>query len=325
MKNKYLAVSIPTGIGLEIGGYAGDFGYIAREFSKYFKLIINPNAVNGGILSAVNENMLYTEGYALDEFLAGKINLKEVTVQNKIGVIFDKSIPNDILNVHINTLNALQIVEGYDILPYDITDEEVGIEFSIDKTSNISSGNIKNPKTLLKSAERLIKSGADVIAAVCFFQNYKEADDINYTNGNGTDPIGGVEAVISHLLVKEFNIMCAHSPAFDTLDISFKRENKKVASEVISSTYLPCVIKGLSFAPKITKENGISYKDIKGFVVPRSALGSKGVLACVRNNIPVYTVQNKTPLNIDSQKMKINVKMDFEDYISCLEHLKETI
>ena len=58
MKN-IIALSIPTGIGAEIGGYAGDAGAIAREFSKYFRVIVNPNVVNAGILSAINNDMLY--------------------------------------------------------------------------------------------------------------------------------------------------------------------------------------------------------------------------------------------------------------------------
>ena len=45
-----IAISIPTGIGADIGGYAGDFGYLSRRFSKYFHTVINPNAVNGGVL-----------------------------------------------------------------------------------------------------------------------------------------------------------------------------------------------------------------------------------------------------------------------------------
>ena len=47
---RHIAFSLPTGIGAKIGGYAGDIGHIVREFSKYFKVIVNPNAVNGGIL-----------------------------------------------------------------------------------------------------------------------------------------------------------------------------------------------------------------------------------------------------------------------------------
>ena len=62
-KKNIIALSIPTGVGAEIGGYAGDAGYVAREFAKYFKLIVNPNVVNAGILSAINDNMYYVEGY----------------------------------------------------------------------------------------------------------------------------------------------------------------------------------------------------------------------------------------------------------------------
>ena len=76
-----IALSLPTGIGATIGGYAGDFGYIAREFSKYFYTIVNPNAVNGGILSAINYDMSYLEGYLFDEFFKGAINItpKKIT------------------------------------------------------------------------------------------------------------------------------------------------------------------------------------------------------------------------------------------------------
>ena len=70
-----VALSLPTGIGATIGGYAGDFGYIARQFSKYFYTIVNPNAVNGGILSAINYDMAYLEGYLFDEFFKGAISI----------------------------------------------------------------------------------------------------------------------------------------------------------------------------------------------------------------------------------------------------------
>ncbi len=74
-KKNIIALSVPTGVGAEIGGYAGDAGHVAREFSKYFKVIVNPNVVNAGILSAIDENMYYVEGWAFDEFFNGKIKL----------------------------------------------------------------------------------------------------------------------------------------------------------------------------------------------------------------------------------------------------------
>lgn len=320
---KTIAISIPTGVGLQIGGYAGDFGYIAREFSKYFDVIINPNGVNGGILSAINQNMYYLEGYAFDEFLCGNLNLIKAQKPNKIGIIFDLGIPRNILNIHYNTINALKIVCGIDIIEPVMTDENVGVDFYIDKKTLISTGTLKNPKTLINAGKKLIESGAEAIGVVCNFNDYDEIDDKNYTSASGVDPIGGVEAVISHLLTKEFNIPCAHSPAFSALEISEKIENPKVASELISSTYLPCVIRGLEFAPQFSKDERLSYKDIEAFVVPYKTMGSKGVLGAYKNNVPIYTVKNNSQLNIGCNELSISAKMEFEDYFSCLKYLKE--
>lgn len=319
---RFLAISVPTGIGLEFGGYAGDFGSIAREFSRSFNLIINPNAVNGGILSAINQNMLYTEGFAFDEFLCGSTNLVPQQEPNKIGVILDCAIPQNILNIHINTINALKTVCGIDIAPPQITKEPVNVEFSINKETKISSGNIKNPSTLLDAGKKLIAQGAGAIAVICYFKDCEENDDTNYTNAKGVDPIGGVEAVISHFLVKELNLPCAHSPAFAAVEISKKLENPKVAAELISSTYLPCIIKGLEFAPQFTRCGGISNKDLAGLVVPSSALGSAAVLGAHKNKIPIYAVKNHSQLNVGCTELNLSGIIQFESYKECLEYLK---
>ncbi len=331
MKN-IIALSIPTGVGAEIGGFAGDAGYVAREFSKYFRVIVNPNVVNAGILSAINNDMYYVEGYAYDEFFCGKINLypNPVNKLNKIGVIFDKSIPQNILNIHLNTIEALKIVKGYDIPYFEITDEPAGIFLSKD-SSGVSTGCVENEKTLYRAAKRLIEKGCEALAVVCFFND--ECEDEDYNNGTGVDPVGGIEAVISHYLTYKFMVPCAHSPAFSGLDISFKKMNKKVASEFISSTYLPCILDGLSIAPLLSKEKGISNKDVKCLIVPDGTLGSKAVLSALKNGIEICAVNNKTVLSIDCNKLEENVIMTgvspineikrFQNYEDCLKYIKD--
>ena len=42
---------------------------------------------------------------------------------NKIGVIFDCAIPQDILNVHLNTISALKMVQGIDTVAIEYTAE----------------------------------------------------------------------------------------------------------------------------------------------------------------------------------------------------------
>ena len=123
------ALIVPTGIGASIGGFAGDASKWARKLADKCKLIVNPNVVNAACFSGITENMLYVEGYSLDQFFKKQCSL-EYSKNNKIGVVFDKAIPQKIINVHINTINAVKTVYDIDII-YQITDEEVGVEFFI--------------------------------------------------------------------------------------------------------------------------------------------------------------------------------------------------
>lgn len=48
----------------------------------------------------------------------------------------------------------------------------------------------------------------------------------------GVDLLAGVEAVISHLVVKEFQIPCAHAPAMAPIPLSLSLSPKSAAEEV---------------------------------------------------------------------------------------------
>ena len=88
---------------------------------------------------------------------------------------------------------------------------------------------------------------------------------------------------------------------------------------MISSTYLPCIIQGLSIAPDIKKYNDgeIKNKDVNCLIVPYSATGFPAVVSCVKNNIEVVFVKNKTVLNITADKLNIKGRI-FGDYRTCL-------
>lgn len=313
MKKMY-AFSIPTGIGAEFGGYAGDAGFIARKFAEHFELIVNPNVVNAGSITALTQNMIYLEGYAFDKYLTGEIFLKKRD-KTKLGVILDVEIPHDVLNIHLNTIEAYKIVKGCDICVI-YTKKPVGIEFSVH--GGVSTGCVKNPSALLDAAQELVLQGVDAIAIVCYFP---DAEDNNYMQGVGIDPIGGIEGVLSHLISSEFNVPSAHAPAFSSLDISYKLENPKLSAETVSATYLPCVLDGLMQAPSYlrakTKE-ALRLPD--GLIVPSGALGSYGVLGAIKNNIPIYAVKNKSVLDVGADKLGLRV-MEFESYDDCLNYL----
>ena len=297
------AFIVPTGIGASIGGYAGDASTYARKFAQKSKLIVNPNVVNAGGFSGITDNMLYVEGYSLDSFFKGEINLLPSN-DNKIGIVYDKAIPNDVLNIHINTQNAVKTIYGINLCEYEETDQDVGVEFFINN-EGISVGNVKNISTLEASCQKLIDKGCDAIAIVCMFEE-PESDNADYSNGQGVDPVGGVEAIISHDISKKFKIPCAHSPAFADYQIYPDLVNPKSASEYITPTFLPCILLGLSNAPKISTDltKGINITNLDYLVMPYNCLGSTPVFEALKRGVKVYAVkENKTELDVTKGKL----------------------
>ena len=296
------AFIVPTGVGASIGGYAGDASTYARKISQYSKLIVNPNVVNAGCFSGITPNMLYTEGYTLDSFFKGEISLIP-SQNNKIGIIYDRAIPQDVLNVHINTQNAVQTVYGTNIYSYEITEESAGIEFYV-TDDRISTGTISNISTVENACQKLLDKGCEAIAIVCLFKDDNQNEE--YANGLGVDPVGGVEAVISHDISKKFKVPCAHSPAFSDYQIYPDLINPKSASEYITPTFLPCILLGLSQAPKISENpnEGINIKHIDFLAMPYNSLGSTPVYEALKKGIPVFAVlENKTELNITKENL----------------------
>ncbi len=309
------AFIVPTGIGASIGGFAGDASCYARKVAEHARLIVNPNVVNAGCFSGITDNMLYVEGYAIDEFFKGNLSLTPQK-NNKIGVIFDKAIPQEVLNVHINTINAAKIVYGINITEYIITDEEVGVYF--ENKGNYSTGGITSPETLITTAKKLISNGANAIAVVCRFEEDVSSD---YANGIGVDPIGGVEAIISHYITRELKIPCAHSPAFDNIEISTDIVDPRCSAEYITPTFLPCILLGLQNAPAINKIGGYTIDNLDFLLMPHNALGSIPVFEAFKRNIPVYAIkENKSLLNVTSDKIyrKCGILYTYEEFLEGL-------
>ena len=312
------AFIVPTGVGAQIGGFAGDASSYARKFAKKTKLIVNPNVVNAGGFSGITDNMFYVEGYSLDEFFKGKLNLVP-SYKNKIGVVFDRAIPRDVLNVHINTMNAVKCVYGIDILGFEVTEENVGVEFVLEN-NGISTGSVRNPKTLLDASEKLLKNGCNAIAIVCLFDDAEELN-AGYSDGIGTDPVGGVEAIISHYISKELKVPCAHSPAFQDFQIYPELVDIKSSSEYITPTFLPCILLGLSIAPQFSVSEGISINNLDYLVMPYDSLGSTPVFEALKRGIKVYAIkENKTALNVVPESISDNI-ITLSRYDECLELL----
>ena len=311
---------IPTGVGCEIGGFAGDALPAAKLLASATGcLVTHPNVMNGGMLSEKDERIFYVEGYSLDRFARAEIGLKKVN-QQKIGIIFDKKIENEILLRHLQVADACIATLGIDITSYVITDEPVGIVIS-DELSGLSSGYVRNPETLIKAGKSLINQGITAIAIVTRFPDEIDVENVNlYREGKGIDVIAGVEAVISHLISKYLKIPCAHAPALAPIDLKVNLD-PRAAAEEIGYTFLPSVLIGLSTAPDLidlkdyNDKVTISPHDIDSIVVPSGALGGEAVLACMERDLNIIAVKNEGVLNVSDKWFDYKKLFKVDNYI----------
>jgi len=65
--------------GAKIGGYAGDGLPTARAFASVVdRLIAHPNILNGALMYWPMSNVLYVEGFGMDQFFSGHWGLRPV-------------------------------------------------------------------------------------------------------------------------------------------------------------------------------------------------------------------------------------------------------
>ncbi|GAA6620675.1 DUF3326 domain-containing protein [Scytonema sp. NUACC26] len=318
---------VPTGVGASIGGYAGDALPIAKALARVCdRLITHPNVLNGANLYWNLPNTLYVEGYGLDKFAAGEWGLRPV-YQNRIGLILDKGIEPELQLRHLQAADAARATLGLSLTDYVITDAPLEVKLQT-SASGVSWGTIGNPDSLLRAASVLIeKAGAEAIAVVARFpDNIDEEIEQKYRQGKGVDPIAGAEAVISHLIVRTFQIPCAHAPAFlpPPLDPNL---SPRSAAEELGYTFLTSVLVGLSRAPqfligtshqlteqetKINTNTGAKTGDIwanevDAVIVPATACGSSALLSLSQSRrCQIVTVEeNQTQIQVRPQPLGI--------------------
>ncbi|MEH2323934.1 MAG: DUF3326 domain-containing protein [Nostoc sp.] len=315
MNRPYTAILIvPTGVGAAIGGYAGDALPVARVIAQVCdRLITHPNVLNGASLYWNLPNAFYVEGYGLDKFASGCWGLRPVR-NNKVGLLLDQGIEPELRLRHIQAADAVRATLGLTITDYVITDAPLNVELRT-TASGASWGTIGNPDSLLRAAEILIKkAGAEAIAVVARFPDDIDSEAVQkYRHGEGVDPLAGAEAVISHLLVRTFQISCAHSPALlsepPQADLS-----PRSAAEELGYTFLPCVLVGLSRAPQFiiekrqiaSQQEDIWVDEVDAAIAPATACGSSALLSLSQRRCQIITVEeNKTLIKVPPQPLRI--------------------
>ena len=305
---------VPTGVGAAIGGYAGDALPVARAVSQISdRLITHPNVLNGAQLYWSLDNTYYVQGYALDRFAAGNWGLHPIR-QNQVGLLLDRGIEPELRLRHIQAADATRATLGLSLTDYVVTDAPLEVELRTAK-SGASWGTIGNPGSLLRAADKLInQGGAEAIAVVARFPDDDDSIELqNYRHGAGVDCLAGAEAVISHLIVRNFGIPAAHAPALKPLAVD-PEVSPRAAAEELGYTFLPCVLVGLSRAPQFVTQSGsfspetIWSNSVDAAIVPYSACGGSAILSFASLSTEIIAVtNNSTQINVPPEPLGIKV------------------
>lgn len=314
-------MTIPTGIGARVGGYAGDALPVARALAAAVdRLITHPNVLNGASAFWPIANAFYVEGFGLDNFCRGDLNLRPVR-SNRIGIVFDREIEPDLRLRHRHVIQAARATLGLDVAIEVESDRPFGVKLAT-TSAGASSGSLQDPLALLDAAEQALMSGAEALAIVARFPD--ELDTANYCQGVGVDPVAGMEAILSHLVAREFHVPCAHSPAM-RVEARPVPVSDRAAAEELGFTFLPCVLAGLSRAPRWmppekSAATDMTAADVDVVIAPATAFGSPGILALAgRSPAPLFVAvrENTSVMRVTPTDLQIPARV-VDSYLAAI-------
>lgn len=285
---------VPTGLGAEIGGHAGDANPVAKLVANACDILItHPNVVNASDINEMTENTLYTEGSILDRFLEGEIKLKPVRTHNKILLAVNRPLRNDT----INAVSAARATIGAHIEIVQL-DTPLRMIAKMDDNGR-ATGDVQGWQELV---EQIKKYDFDALAIASKIETDIKVAEEYMNKGTGVNPWGGIEAKASKLIATALDKPVAHAPFIGELDEGifedFDQEvDTRLSAETVSICYIHCVFKGLHKSPRISKTEGLSNKDVDCLITPIGCVGRPHI-ACMKAGIPIIAVkENKTILN----------------------------
>ena len=303
---------VPTGVGAEIGGHAGDATPVAALLAAACDtLITHPNVVNASDIIDIPANALYVEGSVIARLLMGVAGLQRAR-NNRMLVVLGHHDDELFLNAAINSVNAARASYGL-VAPAIV---RLGPEFEMVSEythSGRAAGRIRGLDSLLGVLEER-REDFDAVAISTqigvppgYHAEYFES------NGEMVNPWGGVEAMLTHAISTVFDVPSAHAPMLETQEIANSDPgivDPRMAAEAVSLALIQSVLKGLQRSPGIvTGDTALNHSgtvtaaDIACLVIPDGCLGIP-VLAALEQGIKVIAVtENRNLMQNDLDRL----------------------
>ena len=290
---------VPTGIGAEIGGHAGDAAPAARLLAGACDtLITHPNVVNASDINELPENGLYIEGSVLSNLLMGTVGLERVRA-NRVMLVIDRHEDERITDLYVNAASAARASLGTDC-PLVVEMEEPIQMLPEYSSSGRAVGRVEGLERLCEVLRRH-KGEYDAVALATLVEVPDEML-VGYFQSHGEiiNPWGGVEAMLTHAVTMLFGVPAAHSPmleSMEVLNIRLGLVDARMSAEAVSMCFLHCVLKGLHRSPRIITDRMVfshpgvlTAADVSCVVIPDGCVGLP-TLAALEQGIPVIAVR----------------------------------
>ena len=295
---------VPTGIGAEIGGHAGDATPVARMLGQVCDtLITHPNVVNASDVNEMPDNGLYVEGSVLSRLLMGTVGLRR-TRSNRVLVALDAFHDARWVDSAINAVNAARSTYGLETPGIVVLDEPLRL-MSEYADSGRATGEVAGLDGLLRAFDQ--QRGRFDAVAVASSVEVPVAWHMEYFSSSGemVNPWGGVEALLTHAASSIYNVPTAHAPMMESDEVAAVDPgvvDPRMAAEIISITFLQCVLKGLQKSPRMVTDpqhmiapGTITASDVSCLVIPDGCIGLP-TLAALEQGIPVIAVRENRNL-----------------------------
>ena len=302
-----IVMLVPTGIGAEIGGHAGDATPAATLLASVCDaLVTHPNVLNASDLIQVPPNALYVEGSVISRLLMGTVGLRRVRANRLLVVIQDH---HDRLfkSAAYNAVNAARATYGLQVC--DIVEVDPAFRMVAEHTaSGTAAGEVHGLDYLWSALDRYSgEYDAVAINSVIEVPSHFHWDYYKLM-GAMVNPWGGVEAMLTHAVSSRYGVPAAHSPMFESreiADMDLGVVDSRMAAETVSLTFLQSILRGLQYAPRLSpiSEAGpataLTAGDIACVVMPDGCLGIPTIAALEQGILVVGVKENRNIMRND--------------------------